>query len=246
MDDGMKVSSEQQQKAAEWTRAVLETRPRVAVFDCDGTLWAPDAGAGFMNWTLANGIVSRQGSDWLAQRYREYLAGTVDEATICGEMVQVYAGLQEVELRHVAARFFKEEVEPLIFPAMEALVAELHAGGTELWAVSSTCNWVVEAGVKRFGIPLERVLAAKVRVTDGVVTSELLAVPTDEAKASALRAAGVLRPDAVFGNSVHDLVMLRMARAAFPVNPSRELEAAADKAGWLKFFPVAAAAALHS
>lgn len=233
----MTASIEQQQKTAEWTRAVLETKPQVAVFDCDGTLWSPDSGAGFMHWTLANGIVSRQGSDWLSQRYREYLAGTVDEATICGEMVQVYAGLRDVEMRQVAQRFFAERIEPLIFPGMEALVQRLRESGTELWAVSSTCDWVVEAGVRRFGIAPERVLAAKVRVTDGVVTSQLLAVPTDEAKAEALRAAGVERPDAVFGNSIHDLAMLQMAKTPFPVNPSRELEAEADQAGWLKFFP---------
>ncbi len=36
-------------------------------------------------------------------------------------------------------------------------------------------------------------------------------VPTDEGKAGALARAGLSRPDAVFGNSIHDLAMLEIA-----------------------------------
>lgn len=226
------------QAEAEWLHAVLATQPGIAVFDCDGTLWGPDSGAGFMAWTLANGFVSRQASEWLDQRYRGYLAGSVDERTICGEMVQVYAGLQETQLRRAAQRFFAEQIEPFLFPVMESLVHALHRAGTEIWAVSSTCNWVVEAGVvERFGIPANRVLAAQVAVVDGVATSKLLAIPTDEAKASALRQAGVTAPDAVFGNSIHDLAMLQIARHAYPVNPSQALLHHAETVGWPAFFP---------
>jgi len=42
---------------------------------------------------------------------------------------------------------------------MQTLVADLRAAGTEIWAVSSTNDWVVEEGVRRFGIDPERVLA---------------------------------------------------------------------------------------
>ena len=224
--------------AEQWLRLVLDRQPRIAVFDCDGTLWGKDAGFSFMEWSLERGLVSRQGSDWLATRYREYLAGAVDEATICGEMVQVYAGLREQELRQAARRFFAEVVEQTIFAPMLALVHALVAAGTEVWAVSSTADWVIEAGVaERFGIPATRVLAARVRVLEGLATSELLSVPTDEAKAVALREAGVPHPDAVFGNSIHDLAMLEIGRHAYPVNPSSELLVRAQAAGWPVFRP---------
>ena len=71
---------------------------------------------------------------------------------------------------------------------MQSLVADLRAAGAEIWAVSSTNNWVIEEGVRRFGIGPERVLAACVRVNDGLITSDLVDVPTDEGKAVALRA----------------------------------------------------------
>ncbi len=223
-----------------WLEEVLAEEPRVAVFDCDGTLWREDAGLGFMHWSLRQELVARPAAEWLLERYRGYEAGTVDEATICGEMVQVYAGLSEHELREAAARFFEDEVEPHIFPVMEELVGELLEGEAELWAVSSTNHWVIEAGVTgRFGIPAERVLAARVRVAGGLATGDLLSVPTDEAKAAALRRAGVSAPDAGFGNSVHDLQMLQMARKPYAVNPTPALLDHARAAGWPVFFPPA-------
>jgi len=65
-------------------------------------------------------------------------------------------------------------------------------------------------------------------------------VPTDEGKARALRRVGLDRPDAVFGNSIHDLAMLEIARNAFPVNPSPALLKAVAANGWGYFRPQAA------
>ena len=226
--------------AQEFQRRVSESRPKVAVFDCDGTLWSGDSGYGFMAWTLEQGLVSRSTSDWIDTRYRAYLAGSVSEIQICGEMVQMYAGLHEDEMLNAAARYFNEFVRPRIFAEMTALIATLRHAGTELWAVSSTNKWVVSEGVRDLGIPEERVLAAEVAVKDGIITGNLVDVPTDGAKAAALQRAGRSRPDAVFGNSIHDLAMLDIAARAFPVNPSPALLEAAAKRGWGYFRPQAA------
>ena len=230
--------------APEFERLVFASHPKVAVFDCDGTLWGGDSGFGFMAWSLEKGLVSRSTCDWVDSRYRDYLAGTVSEMDMCGEMVQIYAGLREQELREAAARYVRKFVQPRIFAEMASLVAALKKAGVEIWAVSSTNKWVIAEGVRDLGIPEERILAAEVRVTDGLITSEILDVPTDEGKATALARAGLPHPDAVFGNSVHDLAMLQAARNAFPVNPSLELIEAAAKNGWGYFLPEAAEASL--
>ncbi|HEY1209776.1 MAG TPA: haloacid dehalogenase-like hydrolase [Terracidiphilus sp.] len=223
--------------APEFERLVFECKPKVAVFDCDGTLWDGDAGYGFLAWTLEKGLVSRSTSDWVDTRYRDYLAGNVSELDMCGEMVQIYAGLREQELRDSATRYVRKFVQPRVFAEMEALVAALKKAGVEIWAVSSTNKWVIAEGVRNFGFAEERILAAEVRVTGGLITSEILDVPTDEGKSEALKRVGIPRPDAAFGNSIHDLAMLEMARNAFPVNPSAELLEAAAKNGWGYFMP---------
>ena len=221
----------------EFEAAVREVAPRVAVFDCDGTLWSGDAGSAFMAWTVDRGILSREAIDWLDRRYRGYKRGEVSELAICGEMVQVYQGLREDEMRAAAKEFFTAKIERNIFPEMQRLVAELQADGVDVWAVSSTNDWVIEEGVRRFAIPPERVLAARVDVQDGVISGTILDVPTDEGKVTALRAAGITRPDVVFGNSIHDAAMLQIARRAFPVNPTAALVERSAAEGWVVYHP---------
>jgi phosphoserine phosphatase len=223
--------------AQEFKRLVLEAKPKVAVFDCDGTLWGGDAGYGFMAWSLEKGLVSRSTIDWIDNRHRSYRAGEVSELDICGEMVRIYEGLRDEELRVAAAKYFNKYVRGHIFAEMVDLVAALRASGTDLWAVSSTNRWVVAEGVRDFGISEDHILAADVRVTGGIITSEILDVPTGEGKAVSLRRAGLAKPDAVFGNSIHDLAMLEMAKNPYCVNPSPALLAVAAKNGWGFFRP---------
>ena len=221
----------------DFVAAVLSLEPLVAVFDCDGTLWSGDAGSSFMRWSVDSGLLSREATDWLDGRYRRYERGEVSELAICGEMVQVYQGLHEDEMRSAAARFFSSHVERNIFPEMLALVTELQQRQCDIWAVSSTNDWVIEEGLRRFNIPVNRVLCARVSTENGLVTDRLLDVPTDEGKVSALAAVGVTNPDAVFGNSIHDAAMLAIARRAFPVNPSAGLLERAAVEGWPIYLP---------
>ena len=221
----------------EFHEAVLAVQPRVAVFDCDGTLWSGDAGSAFMRYTMENGLLSAEKIAWLEERYEGYHRGEVSEVMICGEMVQVYAGLEEAEVRAAAATFFQKQMEANLFPALRMLVRELQTAGVEIWAVSSTNNWVIEEGMRRFNLAANKVLAAEVEVEMGLVSDRLLAVPTDELKVEALRRVGVTAPDCVFGNSVHDAAMLGIARRAFAVNPTPALLELATGRGWLVYQP---------
>ena len=221
--------------------AVHALAPEVAVFDCDGTLWSGDAGTGFMRWTVDGGLLSRDAITWLDDRYRAYQRGEVSELAICGEMVQIYQGLRESEMRSAAAEFFATRIEPNLFPEMLSLVRQLQVRGTRIWAVSSTCNWVIEEGMRRFEIPPERILSARVAVVDGFVTHTLIDVPTDEAKVASLARAGITRPDAVFGNSIHDAAMLAIARRAFPIDPSPALLERSLQERWPVYYPASVA-----
>jgi phosphoserine phosphatase len=218
---------------------VLSLNPRIAVFDCDGTLWSGDAGSAFMHWSMDTKLISLDQIAWIKQRYAGYKNGTVSEYDICGEMVTVYRGLTVERLRIAAAQFFRDYIEPNIFPELSTLIAELQHNGCDIWAVSSTNNWVIEEGVRRFNIPADHVLAARVEVKDGIITDRLIHVPTDEDKVEALRRANITTPDAVFGNSIHDAAMLSIARTngAFPVNPSTDLLTRAANEGWPVYYP---------
>ena len=111
---------------------------------------------------------------------------------------------------------------------MKDLVFRLHDIGCEVWAVSSTSEWVIQAGMKHFGIPASRILAAAVAVEDGKVTDKVIRVPSGKGKPLAIREVIARTPDAVFGNSIWDADMLEIARHPFVINPTPELLAIAS------------------
>ena len=226
------------QAASEFVESVLALHPNVAVFDCDGTLWSGDSGADFFYWEVEHGLLPDPIVHWALPRYEDYKAGNVAEEVMCGEMVAINAGAREQSLEDTAEEFFAQIVQPRIFPEMLHLTRELQRRGCQLWAVSSTNIWAVRAGVKQFGIPAENVLAACVHVEDGCVTDRLIRVPSGPAKASALHEF-LRRPlDICFGNSIHDLAMLQMAKKPLVVNPNRDLEEIAKSQGWTIYWPV--------
>jgi phosphoserine phosphatase len=217
--------------------SVLALNPQIAAFDCDGTLWFGDSGMKFLYWEIEQGLISTEVAQWIMQRYDEYLAGKVSEDDMCGEMVQIHRGIGEKKIREFAARFATSNVVPHIFPEMRTLVELLHRRRTEVWAVSSTNNWVIEEAVKSLGIPAERVLAVRVGIENGVASDRLGEMTSGPGKASALKGALSRRLDVSFGNSIFDLEMLELARSPFPVNPNEDLQKIAEKRGWRFYQP---------
>jgi HAD superfamily phosphoserine phosphatase-like hydrolase len=224
--------------AEAFVSSVLDLNPQIAVFDCDGTLWAGDSGADFLYWEIERGLLPKPVAEWARKRYDEYLAGNVSELDICGEMVTIHKGILEEKIAFAATDFFDSIVAPRIFAEMRELVQQLNQQGCQTWAVSSTNEWVVRAGARRFGIPAERVLAVSVDIENGFVTDRLLEVPTDEGKAASIRVHILGQPHVVFGNSVHDEAMLELAGSAFAVNPNPDLAATAHERKWTIYWPM--------
>jgi HAD superfamily phosphoserine phosphatase-like hydrolase len=222
----------------EFLDSILRLQPRVAAFDCDGTLWSGDAGERFFDWELKQGDLVDAALDGpLRERYAAYKRGEVEETTMCGEMVTMHQGVPERKLMDVADRFFDQFFVVQIFPEMRELVRRLQENGCEIWAVSSSNEWVIRAGMKHFGIPENRILAAKVELDRGVATDRLIRVPSGAGKPEALRENVGKEIDAAFGNSRWDTEMLAMAKSAIAVNPNPDLETMAREREWRIYFP---------
>jgi len=222
---------------AEFHKSVLQLQPKLAVFDCDGTLWSGDAGADFFEWELGSGLLSPEIVAWARARYGDYLAGKVSEDDMCAEMVTLHKGLSESLVQSAANQFFDQAILPGIFPEMRRLVSKLQEQGSQVWAVSSTNEWMIRAGMRHFGIPQDKILAAMVQVDDGIITDRVVRVPSGDGKPKALQSVADQPPDAAFGNSKWDIAMLQMARHAFAVNPNPDLEDIARQNGWRIYYP---------
>ena len=221
----------------EFLASVLRLEPRVAAFDCDGTLWSGDAGERFFDWEIKQGVVSSDVAQAMLTRYAEYKAGKVAEDDMCGEMVTMHRGITEAVMMKAAADFMEHKFPGHIFPEMRELVGRLREKGCDVWAVSSSNEWVIRTGMKAFGIGEDRILATRVEVANGVITDRLVRIPSGPGKPKALREVVKKEIDAAFGNSRWDADMLAIARHRFAVNPNADLEAAARQRGWTIYFP---------
>jgi len=221
----------------EFLESVLRLEPRVAAFDCDGTLWSGDAGEGFFDWEIKAGVVTDEVGRAMRARYVEYKAGRVSEDDMCGEMVTMHKGITEATMLKAAADFMTHAFPGQMFTEMQELVRRLQERGTEVWAVSSSNEWVIRTGMKAFGIAEDRILATKVELENGVITDRLVRIPSGPGKPKALREVVKKEIDAAFGNSRWDADMLAIAKYGFAVNPNPDLEAAARQRGWTIYFP---------
>jgi phosphoserine phosphatase len=221
----------------EFLDSVLRLKPRVAAFDCDGTLWSGDAGERFFDWEINRGLVRHEVGLAMRARYVEYKAGQVSEDDMCGEMVTMHKGMSEAIVTKAAAEFMARDFSGRIFPEMQELVCRLHENRCDVWAVSSSNEWLIRAGMTGFGIDYDHILAAKVEVEHGVITDRLVRVPSGPGKPKALREVAGNNIDAAFGNSRWDAEMLAMSAHAFAVNPNPDLAIMARERGWTVYFP---------
>lgn len=220
-----------------FVESVLSLKPLVAAFDCDGTLWSGDVGEGFFSWELQGGLVSESIAHWARSRYADYKAGLVDEDTMCGEMVTMHHSLQEEVVQQACDAYFNSGVGISIFPEMHRLVERLRESECEVWAVSSSNQWVIRSAMRSLGIPQNRILAAEVAVENGTITDRLIRVPSGPGKVEALRSVLKHAPDCAFGNAIWDREMLAMSIHPFAINPSSGLKEIAITNGWTIYQP---------
>ena len=221
----------------QFVESVLTLNPRVAAFDCDGTLWSGDAGEGFFAWELKQCLVNEKIAIYIRQRYADYKAGKVAEDVMCGEMVTMHRGLQEEAVQQACDAYFALAIAPNIFPEMQELVHLLRSKGCDVWAVSSSSQWIIRSGMTHFGIPNDRILASEVAIENGTITDRLIRVPSGPGKQEALSSVLKSAPDCAFGNAIWDREMLSMSKHAFAINPNPNLKAIALAKGWTVYQP---------
>src|SRR5258705_1125061 len=211
--------------------SILGLKPKIGVFDCDGTLWSGDAGETFFAWEQEEKLVPDDIMRSMRARYADYKAGNVEEDAMCGELVTMHKGMIEAEVQRAATRFFDLNFVEQIFPEMRELVQRLQTQGCDVWAVSSTNEWVIRAGMRHLGIARDHILAAAVKIEKMRITDQLVRIPSGDGKPKAVREVIKKSPDAAFGNSRWDADMLAIARHAFAINPNPYLEKTARERG---------------
>ena len=149
----------------------------------------------------------------------------------------MHRGLREEMVQQAADEYFALGVAANIFPEMRELVRRLQESGCEVWAVSSSNQWIIRSGMRLFGIPQNRILAAEVAIENGIILDRLVRVPSGPGKVEALRSAISGSPDCAFGNAIWDREMLALAKHPFAINPNPNLREIAVANRWTVYQP---------
>ncbi len=210
---------------------------RLACFDADGTLWNEDLGEALFRWLAAGHLLPGLGGrrDPL-EVWHDYEARVAkNRADGYGWAVQCMAGLREADLvtwcRQMANAW------PNYRPAMVELINGLRSVGYEVWLVSASNAWVIEAATPFVGVPAGNVLGMQVEVDHGVLTDRLVRPLTcNQGKVDAIAKRLGRAPDLAVGDSLGDLEMLETTTLPLVVGrtdkPHAELPKLAASRGW--------------
>ncbi len=189
---------------------------KVAVFDCDGTLFgqvpyylADEALYEFAqkNYT---GKSDKKSKEKMAI-VDKLLHGNNVGVEYVQNRIQFLSSLTPEEIAEIGHVMFQEKYQNKMYPEMKQLLANLKDYGFEIWIVTASPEFLYEKFcAEQLGIPQERILGVKSLVTaDGVTTGQLVyPVPQDNGKAEVVNTFIKTKPLFAGGNSRGDMELM--------------------------------------
>jgi HAD superfamily phosphoserine phosphatase-like hydrolase len=226
-----------------WRRiaeAIRAEEQPLAVFDADGTLWADDLGETHIHVLAERRFVEPgAGHKSLLSEYASRCEADVDDGYAWG--ARILGDMPEARVVESAIEAWARHRDRLLEP-VAAVVRALLTAGVDVAVVSASNRWVVEAAVEELGIGPKRVIAVDLERDGATLTRTVVQpMPNGPGKVGAIDVHLGRRPTLAFGNSVHDVPMLRsaalgvcvLATTAEQPELSEVLEVIRAEAGWL-------------
>lgn len=193
----------------------MKTR-KVAVFDCDGTLFgqAPYYLADEALYEFAKKNYAGKTDSLSVAKMKivdQLLHGDNVGVDFVQNRVRFLSGLTADEIQSIGNAMFHEKYQNKMYPEMKALIKNLENYGFEVWILSASPELLYQRFcAEQLGLPEDRIIGVKSRVgAGGVVTDELVyPVSQDEGKADVVRTFIKADPLFVGGNSRGDLEMM--------------------------------------
>jgi phosphoserine phosphatase len=209
-------------------------QPPVVVFDCDGTVIQGDIGEAMFYRQIERFLFRVSPALLWHDHPKRTELGNLYESLVAlpaerrsqDRRYQALAGFRVSEAREIANATIRSELatpigtrtigtftlpsgirylrEPL------AYLERLRHIGAEIWVVSGSNRWSVEAVFQPYGIPPGQVLGIDLQQDSGVLAPQVQGpVPVLEGKLDALRAHTNRQPVLVFSDSAYDLPLFR-------------------------------------
>lgn len=199
-----------------WTRinsaldqALKEDSQPVAAFDADGTLWDTDLGENFFSFQIDNKLVALPPNPW--EFYENMKAKDAPTAYLW--LAQICQG-QKIEVVQEWARQAISSIRPIPVLLPQKRVIELFLSkGVQIFIITASIKWSVEAGAELVGLGPENVLGVKTEINNGIISDKQSGLITyRQGKVDALlEATKGKKPFFCSGNTMGDYQLLQAA-----------------------------------
>ncbi len=216
----------------------MGTNRSAAFFDLDRTVVAKSSTLAFGRCFYQSGLVNRRAVLKGAYAQFVYLVAGADEdqmSRMRDALADLCRGWEVAQVRTVVDEAVQELIDPLVYAEAVDLIAQHREDGREVVLVSSSGEEVVAPIGERLGV--DRVIATRMGVEDGLYTGEIDFYAFGPNKAEAIRelaqAEGWDLADCfAYSDSATDLPMLEVVGHPTAVNPDKALRRAALERGW--------------
>ena len=209
-----------------------------AFFDLDKTIVARSSPLALGRSFFREGLISR--SSLLKSLYAQLvfqLMGADENKMekMREEAAKLTSGWEQEKVRQVVTEVLDEVISPLIYAEALELIHDHRAAGRLIVIVSSSPEEIVEPLARMLDV--DRWIATKPKVVDGLYTGELEFYAYGPAKADAIEKLAAqddidLSGSFAYTDSPSDLPMLEAVGNPVAVNPDRALRRIADERGW--------------
>lgn len=192
---------------------------KVAVFDCDGTLLgqAPYYLADEALFDYARLNYENKTDEKSVQKMAvvdKLLHGDKVGVEYVKRRIAFLSGMTTEEVLTMGDNMFRTKYKQKLYPQMRQLIANLKVYGFEVWVISASPEMLYQRFCnEQLGIPEERILGVRSRVTEsGVLTDELvIPVPQELGKAEVINTFIKAKPLFSAGNSRGDMEMMNQS-----------------------------------
>ena len=213
-------------------------RMEAAFFDLDKTIVARSSPLALGRSFFKEGLISR--SSLMKSLYAQLmfqLMGADEEKMerMRTEAAKLTAGWEQEKVRRVVQEVLEEVMSPLIYSEALELMHDHREAGRLVCIVSSSPEEVVDPLARM--LMVDRYIASKPRIVDGLYTGELDFYAYGPHKADAIEALAEeldldLEASFAYSDSVTDLPMLEAVGNPVVVNPDKALRRLAIERGW--------------
>ena len=213
---------------------------RFAVFDLDHTLLDGDSDVFWCRFLMDEGLLDRALFEPRNEAMETgYKAGTVSTQEFCNFYVGTLAGRTPDQWQAWRVRFWRERIQPSMYPGTAALLQQHRDQGDTLVMSTATNRFITELTAQGLGV--EHLIATECELgADGRFTGHTQGPPNMRAgKIDRLQAWLAARGQTLqdsecsfYSDSMNDLPLLERVREPVVTNGDERLRAVASQRGW--------------